>query len=412
MHLDYDNYNNFFDKNDSGFDPYLDGQSEYNNNKSENMNNFDINYISNKNENDTDNNNEQEFNNNYKHINLESKENYNILYNSKDVRYLENDEHLKNDKTFYVNKNNEKMKENEMPNTIMSINGKEIKRFNKTIIETIKDLFGDDENEETYEIDELIYDKKDMQLLRNKKRRRTKNEILYEKSLKYEEKIIYKKKGRNKKNEDNILDLAESHSKKADDNIIKKINSNFLESVKDWLNSSFINENGLFTTPKKKFLKIKPIFENLKKDKITELMKTPFKNIFSKEISERFTKFGKDYNKLLINEIYVKNKQYFVIFILDLTFIDVLNIFNGETTINDFRELLKKKNIEEENKIIQFYNNFNKLALLLRKIYSTEIKKNKKEIVKDYIQRICILCINYEAWFKRKFIRSPNKKIK
>ncbi len=162
-------------------------------------------------------------------------------------------------------------------------------------------------------------------------------------------------------------------------------------------------------TPKKKFLKIRPIFENLKKETITEIMNTPFKNIFSKDISYKFRRYGKDYNKILIKDIYRENIQYFVIFILDLTFIDTLNIFNGETTIDDFRELLKKRGMGEGNKIDEFFNNFNKISSLLKKVYSDEIKNNSKLIVKDYIQRICILCINYETWFKRKFVRNPNK---
>ena len=67
---------------------------------------------------------------------------------------------------------------------------------------------------------------------------------------------------------------------------------------------------------------------------------------------------------------------------------------------------MKKKKIEE------FYNNFNKVDLFLKKIYDDEIKNqpNADSDIKDYIIRICLLSSNYEIWFKRKFNRKPNKK--
>ena len=84
---------------------------------------------------------------------------------------------------------------------------------------------------------------------------------------------------------------SSAHSKISDDNIIKKINSKYLESVRNWLNKSFIDDNGHFEdleerkkSNKKLFLKISPkiITTKLKKACMMNTMKLKFKNIFYK----------------------------------------------------------------------------------------------------------------------------------
>ena len=391
---DYFKYTNFF--------PISETPSESENNKSENSKNsfnpttfiqseFDVN-----NKKDYYNLNNHDFNNNP----FQNKENNNIannLYENLDI----------NDRHYYI-QNNDIIKENEFSNTITLNNGKVIKPFNKMIVKSIFDLL---------KISEIDYDKlKDMQLLRNKRRRRTKREIEEEKTLKTEDKNKKKKKkGRRQKEElqnveeNNIDDI---HSKKADDNIIKKINTNFLKNYIKWLNSSFLDEKGNFLPEKNKFLKIKPIFDNLKKQKVTTLMATKFKDILINDISEKYKNLEGNPNKNLVEKIYSENKEYFVIFILELTFIDAFHIYNGEKSLDDFKILFLKEKKIEDKKIEEFYNNFNKVDLFLKKIYDDEIKNqpNADSDIKDYIIRICLLSSNYEIWFKRKFNRKPNKK--
>ena len=391
---DYFKYTNLF--------PTSETPSESENNKSENSKNsfnpttfiqseFDVN-----NKKDYYNLNNHDFNNNP----FQNKENNNIannLYENLDI----------NDRHYYI-QNNDIIKENEFSNTITLNNGKVIKPFNKMIVKSIFDLL---------KISEIDYDKlKDMQLLRNKRRRRTKREIEEEKTLKTEDKnIIVKKKGRRQKEELKNIDennIDDTHSKKADDNIIKKINTNFLKNYIKWLNSSFLDEKGNFLPEKKKFLKIKPIFDNLKKQKVTTLMATKFKDILINDISEKYKNLEGNPNKNLVEKIYSENKEYFVIFILELTFIDAFHIYNGEKSLDDFKILFLKEKKIEEKKIEEFYNNFNKVDLFLKKIYDDEIKNqpNADSDIKDYIIRICLLSSNYEIWFKRKFNRKPNKK--
>ena len=391
---DYFKYTNLF--------PTSETPSESENNKSENSKNsfnpttfiqseFDVN-----NKKDYYNLNNHDFNNNP----FQNKENNNIannLYENLDI----------NDRHYYI-QNNDIIKENEFSNTITLNNGKVIKPFNKMIVKSIFDLL---------KISEIDYDKlKDMQLLRNKRRRRTKREIEEEKTLKTEDKnIIVKKKGRRQKEELKNIDennIDDTHSKKADDNIIKKINTNFLKNYIKWLNSSFLDEKGNFLPEKNKFLKIKPIFDNLKKQKVTTLMATKFKDILINDISEKYKNLEGNPNKNLVEKIYSENKEYFVIFILELTFIDAFHIYNGEKSLDDFKILFLKEKKIEEKKIEEFYNNFNKVDLFLKKIYDDEIKNqpNADSDIKDYIIRICLLSSNYEIWFKRKFNRKPNKK--
>ena len=391
---DYFKYTNLF--------PTSETPSESENNKSENSKNsfnpttfiqseFDVN-----NKKDYYNLNNHDFNNNP----FQNKENNNIannLYENLDI----------NDRHYYI-QNNDIIKENEFSNTITLNNGKVIKPFNKMIVKSIFDLL---------KISEIDYDKlKDMQLLRNKRRRRTKREIEEEKTLKTEDKnIIVKKKGRRQKEELKNIDennIDDTHSKKADDNIIKKINTNFLKNYIKWLNSSFLDEKGNFLPEKNKFLKIKPIFDNLKKQKVTTLMATKFKDILINDISEKYKNLEGNPNKNLVEKIYSENKEYFVIFILELTFIDAFHIYNGEKSLDDFKILFLKEKKIEEKKIEEFYNNFHKVDLFLKKIYDDETKNqpNADSDIKDYIIRICLLSSNYEIWFKRKFNRKPNKK--
>ena len=142
-------------------------------------------------------------------------------------------------------------------------------------------------------------------------------------------------------------------------------------------------------------------------------MSTKFKVILINDISDKYKNLEGNPNKELVEKIYAENKEYFVIFILELTFIDAFHIYNGETSFDDFKILfLKEKNIEN-NKIEEFYNNFNKIDLFLKKIYNDEIKNhpNTDSDIKDYIIRICLLSNNYEIWFLKKYNRKPNKKL-
>jgi hypothetical protein len=266
--------------------------------------------------------------------------------------------------------------------------------------------------------------KTDMQLLRKKRKRRTKIEIENdkekEKKLKNSGETITKKSlGRKKKNMKK--EESSAHSRISDDNIIKKINSKYLESVRNWLNKSFIDDNGHFEdmeerkkSNKKLFLKISPklITINLKKECMMSTMKLKFKHIFYNKISTKYSKNNTNYNKELIDEIYEKNNQTFILFILELTFIEAFNYFNGQISGDNLKKkLIDKLNNEQIQMIEQFLNNFDKIDKFLKNIFDKQ-DKNESNDNQDYLQRISILCLNYEKWFEKKFNRGKNKKEK
>ena len=236
-------------------------------------------------------------------------------------------------------------------------------------------------------------------------------------------------KGRKKKNNNNdnntIFDNINntSHSKASDDNIMKKINSNLYENIRNWLNNSFIDENGNFESQKlrkklkkKLFCKLSPkiITINLKKSAMLDYLKKPIKGIYYNNLSKKYTKRNVDENKLLIDEVYKEQKQKFVIFILELKLNEIFDYFNGQTDDNYFRNKLHEQNLGSEQ-ISIFLNNFEKADKFLKKMKEQQEKIEKNhENIKDYIQRVTLLCLNYQIWFQKKFSRKtvPSKNSK
>ena len=288
------------------------------------------------------------------------------------------------------------------------LNGKQITTNNEAISDAFNNMFHKTEiNMDTI---------KDMDLTKKKKRRRTKSEVENEKKIKSKEIKTKLKLGRKGKNE--IREEPSAHSKISDDNIIKKINSFFLEDVRNWLNNSFIDENGNFEKLKDRqkhkkclFLKIGPkIFTtNLKKAVVLNIMDDIFKNIFSNNISKKYTNPKIDDNQKLINELYNKNDQPFVLYILESKFIDIFNFFNGENNGANIKQHFLEKNISEQ-KINEFLNNFEKVGNFLTKIkIKMENINESNEKIQDYIGRIAVLCMNYKTYFENKYHRSENK---
>jgi hypothetical protein len=306
----------------------------------------------------------------------------------------------------YENIENKKTATNTYENTF---NGKQIYVLNDLIAGSFKELLN------TTEIN--LDTKKDMQLLRKKNKRRTKFEIQKEKEKTSKSEEKKKSLGRKKLTKEEKTKLT-GHSKISDDNIMKKINSYFLESIRKWLNKSFIDENGLFQNIrvrkklKKMFLKIDPkiITINLKRKTAINVMNMKFKDIFFAKISRKYMINKESENKILIEEIYRYKNQPFTLFILELKFIEALNFFNGQNNEDDLKILFYKNNFDKDI-INQFINNFDRIDKFLKEIYDKEIKYgNSKEEIEDYLQRISLLCLNYKEWFDKKFNRGENKK--
>lgn len=232
--------------------------------------------------------------------------------------------------------------------------------------------------------------KKDMKLGNKKRKRRmTKKEKAQMEQGKEKE---IKQRGR--KSKDTKGDSL--HTRSSDDNIIKKINTNLIESIRKWLNSSFLDENKEIIKVEK-FKKLDPalVSTNLKKEFVEELLNKKLMNIFSYKISPKYTSIqNKDHNYTLINEIFNNSEQTLLQNILSLTFRQALSLFNG-------------KDVEGEKELNT--KSFDKIDVFLKKLYAQEIKKNDENFLKEYFERIILLSLEYEHWYSIKLGRNPKK---
>ena len=149
-----------------------------------------------------------------------------------------------------------------------TINGKKIIIKN----DLIKNKFQEKFNTTDFNIDDF----KDMQFLRIKSVRRTNAEI--EKTKQTSDPGPKKKKniGRKKKDSKEVYSNEEKiHGKDEDGNMIKKLNSSYLERIRNWMNKSFVddklnflNENENQKKKQNYFIKLEPqIINNSSKRK-------------------------------------------------------------------------------------------------------------------------------------------------
>ena len=295
---------------------------------------------------------------------------------------------------------------------IDEINGKKIITSNNKCDKIFDEYFG------TNEIN--ITTIKDMQMLKKKRKRRTREEI--ENDKKNENPPVQnakKTRGRKKKNEIGNNNENTKHSKHSDDNIAKKINSNYIEKVISWINKSFLDSsNNNFQDEKLKkklndnyFLKLnaKLITNKIKRKSIMQIMGQTFRDIFSTiPISPKYRKLSGTNNKDLVEKIYKENNQPFVIYILDMTFLDGLNYFNGqisdENIFNHFKDKFNTDLIQK------FINNFGKIDKLFDKVYNEYDGKDNPDEIKDYMTKMKLICLNYKDNFEKKFDRGEKIK--
>lgn len=201
----------------------------------------------------------------------------------------------------------------------------------------------------------------------------------------------------------------------------KKINTYYIEQIRSWTNKSFLDKNMNFISDKllkkKKdnyFYKLLPslITTKINKESIIDLMEKKFKDIFNSYPVSKKYKSDKDHNKNLIDKIYNENDQPFVIFILEMTFIEGLNFFNGQITDEYIINYFKNNYSFNEELILKFVQNFKKIGTFLDKLH----KDNKGQIndndLQNYIQKISVLCLNFENSFKNKYKRKESSKNK
>ena len=162
--------------------------------------------------------------------------------------------------------------------------------------------------------------------------------------------------GRKKKN----CKEASNHDKYSEDNIIRKIKSTLLNFLRIFINS-FINEKyngnigeGIFRKEILKMNQEQIIFGKYDK----QLIKRKLKDIFSYEISRKYSTFDSDHNKKLIefllNEVDEEKRIEFEN-LFSLTFMDSLNHFSGIKPIPILKGMKLLKDLCEKFKDDQTY---------------------------------------------------------
>ena len=292
-----------------------------------------------------------------------------------------------------------------------TINGNQIITSNLIINNKKQELF----NSTEINFDNL----KKMQMLKQKRKRRKKAEVLKERNQKMHIEIKKEKRiGRLKKVSKGKVKA--NHSNDADDNIVKKINTALLESIRNWANSSFLDDTLKFQDKrfmekhKKIFLaKLRPdlITNIVNKDFILRLINTKFKDIFSDYlISPKYKNSPPDNNKKLIKIIYKDNKQPFIRYILELTFLEGLNYFNGEISDETVKSYFNENFNYSEELINEFIGKFDKIGKFMDDFCKKSLKDGKnEEETKDYLNKFIVLCLNYKQSFEKKYKRTENK---
>ena len=158
-------------------------------------------------------------------------------------------------------------------------------------------------------------------------------------------------------------------------------------------------------------MKLSPklISTKIKKATIMNIINSKFKDLFStNKISDKYKKINPEINRELINKIYKEGKEDFVMFILEMNFLDGLNFFNGQIKDEEIITYFKKNYPYSEELIKKFVGNFGKIGKLLDKLYKNSDKD--EEETKDYLSKINVLCLNYKESFEKKYDRRENKK--
>jgi hypothetical protein len=132
------------------------------------------------------------------------------------------------------------------------------------------------------------------------------------------------------------------HDKFRPDNKMRKVKSNFVNLLPDYVNSSLSMEHP-------KFLKIsKDVNEELGVDYNKNLMNQSLREIFSQNsINGRYSKknFSKSYNADLVEEIYEKNEELEAIEKLNQTYIQVLDYYR-KNNFEQFKNYILDKEIK------------------------------------------------------------------
>ena len=245
----------------------------------------------------------------------------------------------------------------------------------------------------------------DMALSGKKRRRRRKEKIILDDDK------VFQKVGRKKQDDF----TKRKHDKNSADNIIKKLKLKFFEYSLKFLNNilnAYLDKTKIieYTRFLRKDIKIEDETQNLikfldykfvdkiKKETDLQLLKSPLKDIFSNDISPKYSTLSRDSNKKMIERILEEQKDNLnIMFAFNLTFEEWIEIFT-------FKKELKSFIILDKDKMKDLNDKFIKLDKLILEIYD-------KNYTNNYLSYFISYAFNYKRWFimKRGRNRVSNK---
>ena len=173
------------------------------------------------------------------------------------------------------------------------------------------------------------------------------------------------------------------HSKYSYDNILRKIKVKFSQKLINFINHIILEKYN------NKIRLLKPLIGKISQNNTInfnkELLYSKLKDIFSLfEITSKFKKIKKNYNKSIIRDIYKKNIQE-LIDILEMNFLEVFKIFR------DVNETEKLKGLEKIDSVIE--------------------EMSAKEDDEKYINMFIKVVLNFENYYFNKRARKSKKSL-
>ena len=197
------------------------------------------------------------------------------------------------------------------------------------------------------------------------------------------------KKGRMKKNSV----IIGKHNNFSQDNIIRKIKARFLEKLRKYLNNEY--QSYLFKKNFKKhknnnwLKKINPkMSREIRKEDNLKWFDTKIWEIFSENISERYSNSSLDLNKRKIKRIYMIKEAQNIINILNSNVEFYFDKYVNDEKIEGFKTL--KDDVKE---------------------LEARMKKNNQENIEDYLEKYKFTAINMKDIFLNKIARKNNNRI-
>lgn len=204
-------------------------------------------------------------------------------------------------------------------------------------------------------------------------------------------KIIGRKKKRDisRNGNDDYDNNKEYHSKMKEDNLIQKIKVVFVNSSMNFINKRHKNYKIKINQKYERLVyKIKSEFAQvIKKDENLKFLQTSIRDLFSSDLSEKYSKQIKDFNRNQIAQLYRDNKEKEVIEILDKTVNCLLNDyaegkykdegFSLDIDLNEIKEKMEKNNEKNINNYIQEYK---AKVKDFGNIFEKKISRNRKPL--------------------------------